>query len=121
MTSERRIKNVTDECGFARTGNPCDDRQQAQRKRYIDLLQIVRSGSLNGKTFAVGASSLLWYRDLLQTADVETGNGIRIVRHVLSGATRDQFAAVSTCAWTKIDNVVCSPNCLFIMLHDQNG
>ena len=57
MLRERVVKNVFDERRLARTRNTGDDRQQSERKRDIDLFQVIRVSAGDRQVLSVRRSS----------------------------------------------------------------
>src|SRR5437899_2055923 len=54
-------------------------------------------------------------------ANVKTSDRFGIVGHNARLAQRDDCATVRPCSWSKINDVISPPNCLFIVLDNQYG
>src|ERR1041385_8100287 len=120
MLCEGIVENVFDERGFTRSRNAGHYCQQPQRKRDVDLFKIIRVGARDREVLAVWQSSLGRDFDLPGSANVQSCYRLGIFRHIRSSAHCYDFAAVCAGAWSKIHDVISTPDRLLIVFDHQH-
>ncbi len=115
------IQDLVDQAALARTGNPGHADKLAQREFHVDILEIVRSGTLDDNTVTVARPPLIRHIDLLRARQILPGQGFLAVHDILHGALRDQFAAVNTRARSDVHDMVCRVHGILIVLDYHQG
>ncbi len=91
-----------------------------ERKRRVDVLQIVlpRSQDLEGS--AVGRAALGRRRNAARSRQVLSGQRFRMLSHLSRGSAGHQSAAVATRPRTEIDQVIGGFHGVAVVLHDHH-
>ena len=121
LLGERAVKNVVDECGFARTRYAGDDGEQPKRQRNVHVLQIVSTGAENLYRFAVGAAALFGNCDFRGAAEVLAGEGCRGSLDLRWLALGDEVAASVAGARAEVDNEIGAADGVLIVFDNKDG
>src|SRR5262249_25746712 len=117
---QRTIKNVVDQSGFAGTGYTTNNRHYSERKRDVQILEIVLARPHDADRGSICLSPLGQHCDLRASRDVSASERFGNTNDFLRRAVRNQLSAVAAGTRTEINHVVGAANGLFIVLNDQN-
>ncbi len=121
LARQRAIKNVIHQRGLARAGNSSHHRHHAERKSYVEILEIVFLRAENRQRRAIFLPPLGPHLDLHFAGDVSARQRIRLAHDLRRRAVRHQSSAVASGAGAEIDHVIRAANGLFIVLDHQHG
>ena len=118
---ERAVQNVVDERGFAGAGDAGDDGEQAERKRDVDIFQIVAVRAENRDRFSVGRRRVVGHGNFRAAGKILAGERCGIRGDFLGRAGGDEISAGVAGAGAEIDHVVGAANRFFVVLDDEDG
>src|ERR1043165_8514121 len=121
MLRECVIENVFDERGLSGSGHASHHSQQPERKRDVNLFQIICVSARNRQVLSIWRSSLCWYFDLPHAANVEPCNRVRIVSDVSRRSDCNHLSAMRAGAGTKIDDVISAPDRFLVGFDSEYG
>src|SRR6266567_8392371 len=118
---ERAIENVVDQSGFSGAGDARDNREHAERKRDVDVLQIVGTGAEDLNDIAVGAAAFFGDGNLGGAAEILAGERFGSGFDLSWFAVGDEVAAGVARARTEVDDKIGAADGFFIVLDDEAG
>ena len=106
---------------FAGTGNAGDDRKPPDREANIDILQIVHPRAMDLDPVLNRSQRSARFAGRMTKRILQTTTGLGIFRtfDVAQRSSGDDFAAMNSGAWAKIDNVIGAPHRFLIVLDDH--
>ena len=119
ISRERLVENFIHQRGFAGTGNPGDDRHQSDRKRHIDILQIVFCRAANHDRLVIRLAPLCGTGISQRARKILSGEAVFVARHRLGSSRRHDVSAFSAGAGSEIDDVVGPPNRFFVVFDND--
>src|SRR6266853_563794 len=117
---ERAIKNVVDQGGFSGAGDAGDDREQAERKRDVNVFQVVRASAKNLDRFAVGAAPLFRHCDFRGATQILASERFGGGFDLFWLALRDQISTGIACAGAEIHDEIGAADGVFVVLDDEH-
>ena len=121
LLGERAVQDVIDQSGFAGAGNAGDNRHHAERKDYVEILEVVLARAEDGDRFAIRAAALGKHGDPLASGDVGAGERGGRVHDFRRRSAGDQLAAMTAGAGAEVDDIVGAADGFFIVLDDEHG
>src|SRR5687768_4245977 len=122
VSRESLIQNVGHERRFARARHAGDGGERSQRKRHVEILQIVRSrADQTDGALGIHAAPRLRHRDPELSAEVAAGQGFARVQHLLELTFGHDLAAEPAGARAEIDHVVRGADRILVVLDDDHG
>src|SRR5258706_5350165 len=121
LASKCAVKNVIDQRGFTRAGHSGNDSHDAERERYIEILEIVFFRAENSQRRAVLLPTLSTHLDLYPAGDVCPGQRVGLAHDFFRRSVGDQASAVASGTGAEVDYVIGAANCLFVVLYHQHS
>src|ERR1019366_5190616 len=121
LPGKRAVEDVVHESRFAGAGNTGDDGHHAERKNYVEILEIVGARAEDGDRFSIRAAALGKHGDLLASGDVGSGERSRRVHNFSRRSARDQLAAMTAGSGAQVDHIVGAADGFFIVLDYEAG
>ena len=121
LPGEGAVEDVIHESRFARAGNAGDDGHHAERKHYVEILEVVGARAEDGDGFSIRAAALGKHGDVLASGDVGSGEGGGRVHDFSRRSARDQLAAMTAGSGAEVDDIVGAADGFFIVLDDKDG
>ena len=121
LLGECAVQDVVDERGFPGARHAGDDSHDSQRKRDINVLQVVFSRAEHGDGIAVGVPPLGTHLDLQLPRQVAAGQRFGDFYDLIRRSGRDQIAAMTSSARAEINHVVGPANRFFVVLNYKYG
>ena len=113
-------KDVRDQRRLARSADARHRDERAQRKRRVDVLQVVRARAAHHQLLAVALPSLRRHRDHAVTAQVGGGQRIGVAQDLLHRTDRDDLAAMLAGRRSDVDHEIRRADRLLVVLdHDE--
>src|ERR1700734_3001396 len=105
MLAEDGIKRLIDEGGFSAAADAGDDDEFAQGEFGVDIFEVIAFGAFELEKFTVAFPSFFGYGNFAMTVEIGGSKGIQF-KQVGRAALGDDPAAVETCFWADIDEIV---------------
>src|SRR5438067_7800078 len=99
LLHQRLLEDVVDECRLPRPGDTRDSDERPERKRDVDVLQVVLAGTLHHEQLTGARSPHLGHGDAPPAAQVLTGYGVGRLEQAFHGPVVDDGPAVLAGPW----------------------
>ncbi|VVB67153.1 Uncharacterised protein [uncultured archaeon] len=116
LPHQRPKECIVDQRGLARARDTRHHRQHARRDGHVDVLQVVLPAALDAYE-GPAPPARGWNLDLFPAAEILAGQRSWILLDILRSAFGHDPSAVNASPWPDVQEVICSANCLLVMLH----
>ena len=114
------VENVVDQRGFSGARDAGDQNQSAERKRDIDVFQIVGVRAEDGQRCAVRRAALGGNRNVRASSEILAGERARIRSDFRGRADGHEFAAGLARTRAEIHDVIGAADGFFVVLDDED-
>ena len=120
LVGENHIEDVVDQRRLARSRNPGDRNEIAQREADVDVMQVVLTCPNHGDLAPVLRASTGGDGNLAATGEIGAGDGLSVGQQVRDRAGVDDIAAVLPRTRTDVDDPVGGRNGVLVVLDDDD-
>src|SRR5579859_849301 len=117
---EGAIENVVDKRGLAGARDAGNHGEQSQRKRHVNVFQIVGARAENLDGLPILAATLFRDGDAQGAAEIAPGERFSAGGYLLRFSLRDEIAPRITRPGTKVDDKIGAANGVFVVFDDQD-
>ena len=121
LARQGAVKNVIHQRGLARTGDAGHDRHHAERKRDIEILEIVFLRAENRKRRSVLLPPFRPHLDLHPSRNVSSGQRVGLTHDFRGRSVRDESSAMTSGAGAEIDHIIRAADGFFVVLDHKHS